>query len=245
LEAHKPCALYLEQSYSDDAERIDYVKKWVTKFETALPQIEFLRSLAADERAAWVVYEPDMMIDLPQTSDDKGRYKIYITRSFAQGEEAMLRRAEAVYPGPSDMIQDVVTSFGAQVDETAKEMAPIWGSHGNDNIELTKTVTARAVRYYYDLSVAAKKNPHMPSGFTALATALKYDAKIKYFEHYSHGRDTFDNVYVADLTLEWTFQCGGLCGMGFTRNKLVVLDSQGNVVALYFDAPVNSQSWVS
>ena len=244
-EAYKPCSVYLEQSYLDDAERIGYVKNWVTKFENARPQIEFLRSLAADERAAWIVYEPDMMIDLPQTSDDKDRYKIYIVRSFAQGEEAMLRRAEAVYPGPSEMIQDVVRSFDAQVDETAKEMAPIWGSHGNDNIELTKTVTARAVRYYYDLSVAAKKNPHMPSGFTALATALKYDAKIKYFEHYSHGKDAFDNVYVADLTLEWTFQCGGLCGMGFTRNKLVVLDSQGNVVALYFDAPVNSQSWVS
>src|SRR5215813_12102361 len=138
LEAYKPCALYLEQSYSDDADRIDYVKRWVTKFENALPQIEFLRSLAADERAAWVVYEPDMMIDLPQTSDDKDRYKIYIVRSFAQGEETMLRRAEAVYPGPGEMIQDVVRSFDAQVDETAKEMAPIWGSPGNDNIELTK-----------------------------------------------------------------------------------------------------------
>lgn len=33
--------------------------------------------------------------------------------------------------------------------------------------------------------------------------------------------------------------------MGFTRNKLVVLDSQGNVVALYLDAPINSESWVS
>jgi len=33
--------------------------------------------------------------------------------------------------------------------------------------------------------------------------------------------------------------------MGFTRNKLVVLDGHGNVVAMYIDAPVNSESWVS
>src|SRR5215813_626478 len=111
-----------------------------------------------------------MTIELPQTSDDKGRYKIHIARSFADpAEGAMLRRAEAVYPGPNDMIEDVVRSFDARVDKSAKEMAPIWGSPGNDRIELTKTVTARAVRYYYDLSVAARKQPRLPTGFIALA----------------------------------------------------------------------------
>jgi hypothetical protein len=122
------------------------------------PQIEFLQSLTADVHAAWIVYDPDMMINLPTTIDDKGRYKIHIARSFADlTEEAMLRTAEAVYPGPSEMIQDVLRSLREQVDESAKEMAPIWGSPGNDSIELTKTVTPRAVRYYYDLSVAARK----------------------------------------------------------------------------------------
>jgi hypothetical protein len=96
-EAYEPCALYLERSYSDDAERVDYVKDWITKYDNARPHIEFLQSLTADARAAWIVYDPDMMIDLPQTSDDKGRYKIHIARSFADlTEEAMLRRAEAV-----------------------------------------------------------------------------------------------------------------------------------------------------
>jgi len=245
-EAYEPCALYLERSYSDDAERVDSVKDWITKYEKARPHIEFLQSLTPDAHAAWIVYDPDMMIDLQQTSDDKGRYKIHIARSFADLiEEAMLRRAEAVYPGPSEMIQDVFSSLGERVDESAKEMAPIWGFPGNDRIELTKTVTARAVRYYYDLSVAARKEPHLSTGFTAEATSLKYEAGIKHFEYYSHGKDAFTNVYVADLTLEWAFHCGGLCGMGFTRNKLVVLDSQGNVVALYLDAPANSEFWVS
>jgi len=245
-EAYESCALYLERSYSDDVERVDYVKNWMAKFGNARPQIEFLQSLTTDTHAAWVVYDPDMMIDLPQTSDDKGRYKIHIARSFADPtEEGMLRKAEAVYPGPSEMIQDLFRSLGGRVDESAKEMAPIWGSPGNDRIELTKTVTARAVRYYYDLSLAARKEPHLPTGFTAEATTLKYEAEIKHFEHYSHGKDAFNNVYVADLTLEWGFDCGGLCGMGFTRNKLVVLDSQGSVVALYLDAPTNSEFWMS
>jgi len=245
-EAYGPCVLYLERSYSDDVERVDYVKDWIIKFENARPQIEFLQSLTPNPHAAWIVYDPDMMIDLPQTSDDKGRYKMLITRSFADlTEEAMLRRAEAVYPGPSEMIKDVFGSLGERVEGSAKEMAPIWGSPGSDRIELTKTVTARAVRYYYDVSVAARKEPHLSTGVTAQATSLKYDAGIKHFEYYSHGKDAFNNVYVADMTLEWTFHCGPLCGMGFWRNKLVVLDSQGNVVALYLDAPGNSADWVS
>jgi len=110
-----------------------------------------------------------------------------------------------------------------------------WGFPGNDRIELAKTVTARAVRYYYDLSVAARKEPHLSTGFTAEATSLKYEAGIKHFEHYSHGKDAFNNVYVADPTLEWAFYCGELCGMGFTRNKPIVLDRYGNVVA--FETP--------
>ncbi|HEY6769978.1 MAG TPA: hypothetical protein VI386_35005, partial [Candidatus Sulfotelmatobacter sp.] len=166
--------------------------------------------------------------------------------SFANlTEEALLRKAEAVYSGPDEMIRDALRSSGGRVDELLREMAPIWGEQGNDKIELTNVVTARAVRYYYDLTLAARKEPHLPTGVTALRTTLKYEAGIKYLDRYSHGKVAFDSVYVADLTLEWGFHCGGLCGMGFTRNKLVVLDSHGNVVAMYLDAPINSESWVS
>jgi hypothetical protein len=182
----------------------------------------------ADQKAAWFVYEPDLKVELPQTSEDKGPFKIQISRSFGDSkEEAMLRKAESVYPG---------SPGGA---------APAWGQIGNDNIQLAHIVTASAVRYYYDLTLTARKNPHLPSGFTAVATNLKYDASLKHFDRYSHKQDSFENVYVADLTLEWGFTCGGLCGVGFIRNKVVVLDISGNVLAMYLDAPVNSSSWVS
>jgi hypothetical protein len=182
----------------------------------------------AAQKATWFVYEADLKIELPQTSEDKGPFKIQISRSFGDSkEEAMLRKAEAVYPGSPN---------GA---------APIWGALDNDNILSTRIVTASAVRYYYDLTLAARKNPHLPSGFTAVATSLKYDGVIKHFDQYSHKKDSFGNVYVADLTLDWSFTCGGLCGIAFTRNKLVVLDSNGNVIAMYLDSPKNSQIMVS
>lgn len=217
--------------------------------------MQFLQGLTTDQKAAWLVYEPDMTIQLPQTSEKKGPYKIEISRSFGGSkEEGMLREAEAVYSSPSKMVEDVFRFLDdrepdGKGNERTREMAPLWGMRGNDEIESTQIVTARAVRYYYDLTLAVRHNPHLPSGFDAVNTDLKYTAAIKHFDHYSHNHnhkeDRFENVYVADLTPKWGFGCGVLCGMGFTRNKLVVLGDKGEVIAMYLDAPENSNSWVS
>jgi len=43
------------------------------------------------------------------------------------------------------------------------------------------------------------------------------------------------------MTLVWDFQCGGLCGGGFKRNKVVVLNRHGDVSALFMDAPENGE----
>jgi hypothetical protein len=244
--AYDSCERYLAASPSDDAKHIEHVKHWLAKYEKVRPYVQFLQGLTPDQNAPWFVYEPDLDIELPQTSQKEGPYKAEILRSFgSSNEEALLKKAEAVYSSPGKMIEDVFRFPDDWATDPPQEMAPIWGMRGNDNIQSTQIVTARAVRYYYDLTLAVKQNPHLPSGFDAVNTNLKYTAAIKDFDHYSHGKDTFENIYVADLTLEWGFVCGGLCGMGFTRNKLVVLDSRGEVVALYLDAPVNSQNWVS
>jgi hypothetical protein len=245
-ESYNPCKQYLEQNRDDDARRIEYVRAWIAKYEKVLPYLQFLQGLTTEQNAPWFVYEPDMGVELPPTSVTEGPYKIQISRTFSDSnEEQMLRKAEAVYSSPSKMIADVLGSLNYWASKPSEEMAPIWGMTGNDNIQSTNVVTARAVRYYYDLWLAAKSNPRLPTEFDALSIGLKYEGLIKHFDRYSHSGDNFENVFVADLTLQWGFTCGSLCGMGFTRNKLVVLDAYGNVVAMYLDAPVNSESWVS
>jgi hypothetical protein len=169
-----------------------------------------------------------------------------ITRTFADSnEDAMLKKAEAVYSGASNSVDDIFRSLEYWANEFPKEMEPVWGMRGNDNIQQPSIVTARAVRYYYDLTLAERKNPRLETGFTAEQSNLKYNASIKLVDKYTHKKDTFEDVYVADMTIEWGFNCGGLCGMGFTRNKVVLLDRSGNVIAMFLDAPVNSMSWVS
>ena len=246
-DAVAPCKAYVEKYPSGDLPRLQFVQRWLAAYEKLQPYIHYLQGLAPqDPNPSWFVNEPDLNVDLPQTFDSLGPFKVEISRSFkGPAEEAMLKKAEAVYSSPEKMIEEVFQKLLFLAQDPPQEMAPIWGTRGNANLQLASIVTARAVRYYYDLALAAKQNPHLPTGFTAVNIGLKYHATIKYMDKYSHHQETFRNIYVANLTLEWAFTCGGLCGVGFTRNKLVVLDGNGNILAMYLDSPVNSQSWVS
>jgi hypothetical protein len=203
-DAYEPCRQYLEQTPPDSPEHLEHIKTWVAQYEKVLPYIQFLQGLTADQNAPWIVYEPDTRIDLPQTSEKEGQFKMEISRSFGDAkEETMLRTAEAVYSSPAKMVADVFRFLDYWATEPRDEMAPIWGMRGNDEIQSTEIVTTRAVRYYYDLTRAERQNPHLPSGFDAINTNLKYLGTIKHFDHYAHKKDKFDNVYVADLTLTW------------------------------------------
>ncbi|HEY4838650.1 MAG TPA: hypothetical protein VIH72_08590 [Candidatus Acidoferrales bacterium] len=245
-DAYPICKEYLEKTPNDNPERLAHIKEWVTNYEKVLPYVKYLQGLAEEHKQTCFVYEPDLKIELPETNENEAPFKMQIARSFnGSYEEEMLKKAEAVYLTPSKSFEEDFKSLYYWAEEVPKEMTPIGGTPANDDIKQTNVVTARAVRYYYDLTIAERKNPHLPSGLTAQQTNLKYDASIKHFDQYSHNKDKFEDVYVADLTLEWGFNCGGLCGMGFTRNKLVVLDREGNVIAMFLDAKVNSASWMS
>jgi hypothetical protein len=114
LEAYSPCERYLEQTPSsdDNTPQVKYVKTWIARYEKVLPYLQFLQGLTTDKNAPWFVYEPDMVIQLPETSDTEGPYKIQISRSFrGLNEEEMLRKAEAVYSSPSKMVADVLRSL--------------------------------------------------------------------------------------------------------------------------------------
>jgi hypothetical protein len=244
--AYDSCGRFVADSPTGDSENVRKAKKWLAENEPKRPFVQFLKSLSNDDNARFVVYPPDLTIELPQTDRKTRTGKLKISRSYANlTEEAMLRKAEAVYPGPNEMIRQLFGMWNGYPGGRFKELEPIWGALSNDEIKQTQTITARAVRYYYDIVLAAEKNPKMPSGFEAMATNLDYRAAIQYRDRYKHGEDSYEGVYIANLDLTWGFGCGGLCGMGFTRNKIVVLDRHGEVIALYLDAPVNSEVWVS
>ncbi|HUK30270.1 MAG TPA: hypothetical protein VLV89_04090 [Candidatus Acidoferrum sp.] len=241
INAYDPCMKYVDQSPSDEPTRLQYVKKWLAQYERDLSSAKFIQALKAEPNSQWLVNQPDMNIALPQTSETAGPIKIQISRSFADArEEMILREAEAVYPPDMRVVENEIRFPDEWLDYPQMSMGPIWGRGGDAGVLSTEVVTASAVRYYYDFGMAAKKNPQLPTGFRAVEIDLNYDASIKHFDQYTYKKEAFQNVYVADLTLSWDFLCGTLCGAGFTREKIVVLDSGGNVKAMYLDGPKNT-----
>jgi hypothetical protein len=245
--AYKSCKEYLAKYPDDDSGRVQMAFKWVTAYEKVLAYTKALQTISStSSNRDWLIFEPDLNIHLPQVSERDGNYKIEIARSFSNTREAeMLAKAEAVYGNQDKFISMILRDPGSWAEDLPEQAAPLWGARGNDNVLVTEVVTASAVRYYYDLSISAREHRKFRSVFQMISTGLKYTASIMHHAKYEHSGQRFDDVYVADLNLEWSSICGGLCGVGFTRNKLVVLDHNGDVLALFLDAKENRSMWVS
>ena len=241
------CREYLEHSTGDDPRPIKGVKDWLAAYDRVQPYVKALLSLTRpDTDRSWFIYEPDLSLDIPQVTDKEGNYKIEVSRSFSgAAEEAMLRKAEAVYPSPGKIVESFLRDPRWLAEDLPKDNEPLWWVDGNDNVRLTTVVTARAVRHYYDLSRELRQHPDAVPGFPMNSTSFKYQASIKHYDRYRHAKNEFTDVYVADLNLEWSHSCGGLCGMVFTRNKVVVFSANSEVLEMYLDAPVNSTLTVS
>jgi hypothetical protein len=245
--AYKSCKEYLGKYPDDDYGRVQMAFKWVTACEKVLAYTKAVQTLSsASSSRDWLVFEPDLNINLPQVSEKDGNYKIEIARLFNDTHEAgMLAKAEAVYGNQDKFIGMVVKDPVSWAEDLPEPAAPVWGTRGNDNVLVTEVITASAVCYYYDLSISAREHRKFRSVFQMISTGLKYTASIVHYAKYEHSGKKFDDVYVADLNLEWSSICGGLCGIGFTRNKLVALDHNGDVLALFLDAQENRQMWES
>jgi hypothetical protein len=244
--SYQLCKEYLQKYPDDDSERVQKVGKWIVAYDHALEYAKRLSSFSTSAGHDWFIYEPDIAIEIPEVVQNEEPYKIEIAYAFNSPLEAsLLKKAEAVYGKQDNFISMIRQDPAGWAADLPAEVVPLWGSRGNDNVQVLDVITASAVRYYYDLSIAMREKRKFHEVFQMQATGLKYFGSIKHFENYEHAGRKFQNVYVADLNLTWSSICGGLCGIGFTRNKIVVFDSNGDLLDLFLDAQVNRGMWVS
>jgi hypothetical protein len=246
--ANEVCQQYLQEYPDDDQRLVQFVRNWVIAYERVLPYVTYLQTMATpNPKRPWFIYEPDLTLVTPEVTQRDGNNPVEIVRSYGgEREAAMLKRAEAVYPSVDSMVAKVAQqpSFFAQFVPLDNE--PLWWDSAHSGVRETYVITARAIRYYYNLSQDMRDNPQRRiPGWGRWKTSLKYVATLTYHDEYSRGRETFRDVYVADLNLEWSQVCGGLCGAGYKRNKVVVLDRHGDVIGMFLDAPENRGGWVS
>lgn len=248
------CKEYLRKYPGDDRRLVEYVTTWVTAYDQMLPYMMSVRAIApSGSTQPWFIYEPDLRLEIPQVIQKEGSHTVEIARRFnGQKEDALLRKAEALYPSVDSMVAKVASGPFFFAQYAPLEPEPLWWNSAHSGIRETYVVTARAVRYYYDLSQELRRDHTFvtnfrlePTTFRMDTTSLKYIAVINHHAQYTRGQEKFRDVYVAELNLEWSQVCGGLCGAGYKRNKVVVFDVTGNVLRLYLDAPGNRGTWVN
>jgi hypothetical protein len=249
------CSAYLKKYPNDDPRLVEFAGSFVKRFSVSNEKISaYLKSMTVDlfigGSDSWAIYKPDLSKNIPFASEKDDNYKIEIAREYnSPAEEELLNKAEAVYKSPKEIKKDLYKNWNylAQAHVDLPKGEPKWWTGFADTILQTEVVTSSAVIYYYNLSqnFRATKGGIKGNGFTFHRTELKYDSSIKKLAKYEHAGKTFSNVYVADMTMTWGQVCGGLCGYGWTRNKIVVLNDKGVVLEMFLDADVNHQMWVS
>ncbi len=242
-DAYDSCARYVQESNSENPENLKKAKDWLEMHAAYKPYVRYVQSLTPDDKAKFIVYEPDMTIELPQLDEKDALGSVRIARKFGNlSEEGMLRKAEAVYPGPAEMLHMFFVNWAGWPGGQSGPMKPFWGVPERRANPDASVVTASAVRYYYEARLDFARDPKLGPVMEVSRITMDYDGVIRHFDHYVHAGASFEDAYVADLTLTWDFHCGGLCGGGFKRNKVVVLDRRGDVSALFMDAPENSET---
>ena len=187
------------------------------------------------------VSDSDLAIQLPIDLVEAGDYAVSIKRQFGSPEEErLLRLAEAAFPIHVDRRARAPAEL-----HLPKQKGLEWSRGGFDDVPIADVVCSRAVRHYWDVCIGYRTNSQFIPGRSFNSTRLAYTAALLRIEHYSHGGDTYRDVYVAELSLSWLQSCGELCGMCFRRVKEVVLNSRGDVLAVYVDHPTNNMMTVS
>jgi len=149
-------------------------------------------------------------------------------------EERMLRIAEEVYP-PT---KAVLSLADRHLDRKALlQEKRLWWYGEFDGVRLPYAVTMDAVRYYLAITQALARGDHSRTGgFGMKQTDFSYTARVSPGPTtFSRRGQRFENVYVVELSLEWSDYCGSLCACGFLLDRTVLLRPDGSLVCVFGD----------
>jgi hypothetical protein len=249
-QAYEYCSDYLNK-YPNDKTLTDFPGKFVTAYKkisryvNSVPMTDF-----AEVTPKWAVYSPGLLATIPSENSQVANYPILIKREYGSpDEEKLLAKAESLYKNPEPVASQLLKEwrYNAQESVVLPDGEPKWWTGPVDTVLGTDLVTTGAVLYYYNISQAFRNNQGKlkENSFTFFSSSLKYEASIRKMDLYERAGRSFSNVYVANMTLTWAQVCGGLCGYGFTRNKIVVMSPSGEILEMFLDDPVNNSSWIS
>ena len=199
------------------------------------------------EKVDWIFSEQDFNLNIQEAQVTKGPHTFEISRKFStDAERALIKKAEALYPkenAPKKLLPAINSGeYKKGTFSPEKEESPFWSTGSFDGVKIAGIIATRTIRYYQDLSAAFRDNKK-PTSIEMSETSFTYSAHVEHFDKYEIAAEKFENANVVFMKISWSQFCGGLCAMGFEREKIVVFDNNGNPAAMFLN--FGNRTWVS
>lgn len=171
----------------------------------------------------------------PTWAEEKdGEFTYSIRRGFPDSTAArLLGIAEAVYP-PRDLLIRLAVEKGAEMGSDTTGV-PLWWYSGVGARRIPYAVTAGALAHYLRLSQLYRERAFREAGTRPLFwSELLYRGTIAERDSFVLRGETYADVYVASLSLDWTYDDGTFLPLT-EAHRVVVLSPAGAVLAIEGD----------
>jgi hypothetical protein len=96
-------------------------------------------------------------------------------------------------------------------------------------------ITTEAIDYYSDVILQLREDHPDPVCPLYPASFFSYTANVAFHETYENEGQTFTDVYVVTMELDWGDGLGFLSGGGFEKMRAVVLTPDGKPLGIFGD----------
>ena len=210
-----------------------------------------LLAAAAHAKPAATV-PPGYFIDWAQMAGERpsdrveadGDFTLSIHRKYESAlEERLLNIAEATYP-PRDQIISRALERGNEIGSDSAR-ASLWWSDGLGVGRIPYAVTAGALAHYTALTDRFRAHNFRGAWDRNLFwTELRYEASVVFHDHYYMEDSTLTDVYVAELSLAWSYDDGTFVPVSLAH-RVVVLARDGSVLSVSGDGYTDEQVYLS
>jgi len=180
--------------------------------------------------------DPTQAAERRATSEEEssGDFTLSLTRTFSDSTgERLLGIAEATYPPRNLLVRLAVQNAYEMGPDTAS--VPVWWAKGVEEARIPYAVTAGAVQHFANLIDLYRKGAFQEAGTEPLFSArLVYHASLAPRDTFAVKGKLYTSVYVAHLSLMWTYDDGTFEPLVVAR-RVVVLTRDGVVLQIEGD----------
>lgn len=171
--------------------------------------------------------------------DSTGRFTAGISREKPEDEKSahLLNVAESLYLPKSVLFEVVKNDHRWRDPEPDNEY--LWYRFPNHYLPYSLTKGA-AIHYFEELNRYRRGEFETDENDPQEKAHLRYYSSIRFKLIYERDGKIYRRVYVANSELEWNSRTKNHSGTWFTKQRTVIFDSKGKVLAVLGDGPAKA-----